>query len=106
MNWTNVAGHRQSKLMVGKPTQSLAADVLRLSRSQIRAVTGLMTGDCNLRKHQHTVGIFKENPVCRLCIEVDETTFHIVLECEVLDRRRFNLLGLINPRQEIPKRTW
>jgi hypothetical protein len=38
------------------------------------------------------MGIFKENPVYRVC------------ECEVLARRWFNLLGLINPGEEIPKR--
>jgi hypothetical protein len=88
--------------MVGKPSQSLAADVLSLSRTQIRVVTGLMTGHCNLRKHLHTMGIFKENHVCRLCSEEEETTFHIVFECEVLAHRRFNRLGLINPGEEIP----
>jgi hypothetical protein len=55
-HWNIVAGHRQSKLMVGKPSQSLAADVLQLSRTQIRVVTGLMTCHCNLRKHLHTMG--------------------------------------------------
>jgi hypothetical protein len=50
------------------------------------------------------MGIFKEIPVCRLCTEEKETTFHIVFECEVLARRRFNLLGFINPGEEIPKR--
>jgi hypothetical protein len=50
------------------------------------------------------MGIFKETPVCRLCTEEEETTFHIVFECEVLAHRRFNLLGLINPGEEIPKR--
>jgi hypothetical protein len=89
--------------MMGKPSQSLAADVLRMSRTQIRVVTGLMTGHCNLRKHLFTMGIFKENPVCRLCNE-EETTFHIVFEREVLARRRFNLLGLINPGDGMPKR--
>jgi hypothetical protein len=102
--WTNVAGHRQSKLMMGKPSQSLAADVLRLSRTQIRAVTGLMTDHCNLRKHLLTMGIFKENPVCRLCNEKEETTFHIVFECEILAHRQFNLLGFINPGEKIPRR--
>jgi hypothetical protein len=90
--------------MMGKPSQSLAADVLRLSRTQIRVVTGLMTGHYNLRKHLHTMGIFKENPVCRLCNEEEETTSHTVFECEVPARRRFNLLGLINPEEEIPKK--
>jgi hypothetical protein len=67
--WTNMVGHRQGKLMVGKPSQSLAADALRLSRTQIRVITGLMMGHCNLRKHLHTMANFKENPVCRLCNE-------------------------------------
>jgi hypothetical protein len=56
-----------------------------------------MTGHCNL----HTMGIFKENPVCRLCNEEEETTFHIFFECEVLACRRFNLLALLNPEEEI-----
>jgi hypothetical protein len=50
------------------------------------------------------MGIFKENPVCRLCTEVEETTFHIVFKCEVLARRRFNLLELVNPGEKIPRR--
>jgi hypothetical protein len=84
---TNVAGHRQSKLMMAKPSQSLAADVLRLSRTQIMVLTGLMTGHCNLRKLLHTMGIFKENQVCRLCNEEEETTSDIVFECEALAHR-------------------
>jgi hypothetical protein len=48
------------------------------------------------------MGIFNENPVYRLCNEEEETTFHIVFECEVLAHRWFNLLGLINPGEEIP----
>jgi hypothetical protein len=67
-------------------------------------VTVLMTVHCSLRKHLHTIGIFKENSVCRLCSEEEETIFHIVFKCEVLDHQRFNLLGLINPGEEIPKR--
>jgi hypothetical protein len=55
-----------------------------------------MTGHCNLRKHLHTMGIFNKNPVCKLCKEEEETTFHIVFECEVLARQRFRLLGLNN----------
>jgi hypothetical protein len=104
IHWTNVAGHRQSKLMMCKPSQSLAAEVLLLSRTQFRAVTGLMSGHCNLRKHLLTMGIFKENPVCRLCNEKEKSTLHIEFECEVLARRRFNLLGFLNPWKKIPRR--
>jgi hypothetical protein len=72
-----------SKLLMGKQSQSLTVDVLRLSRTQIRTVTGLMTGHCNLRKHLHTMGIFKENPVSRLCNEEEKKISRIVFECEV-----------------------
>jgi hypothetical protein len=37
-------------------------------------------------------------------IPEDKSELHIVFECEVLARWRFNLLGLLNPGEEIPKR--
>jgi hypothetical protein len=103
-HWINVADHRQSKIMMGKPSQSLAADGLEMSKTQIRVVTRLMTGHCNLRKHLHTMGTFNRNPVCKLCKEEKETISHIVFECEALACWQFNLLGLINPGEEIPKK--
>jgi hypothetical protein len=44
-----------------------------------------------------------EPPALLTLRQEEETTFHIVFECEVLARERFNLLGLINPGEEIPK---
>jgi hypothetical protein len=52
------------------------------------------------------MGIFKENPVFRLCSEEEDTTFHIVFGCEVLARRQFNLLGLITQGRKSPRGTW
>jgi hypothetical protein len=46
--------------------------------------------------------IFKKNPVFRLRSEEEETFFHIVFECQVLARLKFNLLGLTKPGEEIP----
>jgi hypothetical protein len=57
-------------------------------------------------EHQHIMGIFKKKPVCRLSNEEEETISHTVFECEVMARRRFNLLELINPEDEIPSETW
>jgi hypothetical protein len=45
--------------------------------TQIRVVTGLMTGHCNLRYHLHYMGIFTENPVCRLCNVEEATISHM-----------------------------
>jgi hypothetical protein len=61
-----------------------------------------MTGDGNLREHLYPMGIFMENPVCRLCNVEDETISHIFFEREVLARQRLSLLGIINLGEEIP----
>jgi hypothetical protein len=61
-----------------------------------------MTGDSNLREHLYPMGTFMENPVCRLCNVEDKTISHIFFECEILARQRLNLLGIINPGEEIP----
>lgn len=87
-HWAEIPGQRHSKLMMGRPCPSLTEEVLRLSRKKLRAVTGLITGHCTLRKHLHNMGIFHENPVCRNCGEADETATHVIFDCPAHTRWR------------------
>jgi hypothetical protein len=61
----------------------------------IQHSTGLMTGHRNLRKQLHTIGIFKENPVCRLCN---------CIRMRSPGSSAVYLLGLVNPGEEISRR--
>jgi hypothetical protein len=65
---------------------------------------GLITSHCNIRKKICTPWTSLRKTVCRLRSEEEETIFHIVFECKALACRRFNLLGLINLGEGIPKR--
>ena len=100
MHWSRVEGNRHSKRMMKKPSSSLTADLLKFNRAQIR----LVIGHCVLRKHLHTMRIFKQNPVCRLCNEEKESTSHVILECVQLNCRRYELFKITNKEEDLPEK--
>lgn len=102
--WDNVEGQRHSKLMMEKQSNQLTANILQLNRTQLRVVTGLLTGHCHLRKHLYKMGIFRNEPLCRLCNEEEETASHIIFECEAIAYRRQNFLGDTNPDEGPPEK--
>jgi len=62
------------------------------NRTQSRAVTGLLTGHNTLRRHLHLLGLLG-SPLCRRCGAEDETSAHILCECEALASLRHAHLG-------------
>jgi len=63
-----------------------------LSRIQSRVVTGLLTGYNPLRRHLYLLGLFN-SPLCRWCEAGEETSAHVLCECEALASRRHAHLG-------------
>ena len=59
---------------------------------QSRAVTGLLTGHNNLRRHLHLMGL-SDSPLCKRCGAEDETSAHILCECENLASLTHAYLG-------------
>ncbi|KAJ8952958.1 hypothetical protein NQ318_006575 [Aromia moschata] len=49
------------------------------------------------------MGIYSDEPICRLCNEEEETSRHIILECPALTHCRYGLLGIENPQDAFPK---
>ena len=62
-----------------------------------------MTGHCTLRKHPHTMGIFKNDLLCKLLNEVGEATSHIIFNCKTFTRRRYTNLGYYDLKEILPK---
>jgi hypothetical protein len=59
------------------------AKFLSFIRTQTRAVSGLLTGHNTLRRHLHLMGL-SGIPMCGRCGAEDETSVHILFECEAL----------------------
>ena len=65
---------------------------LSFNRTQFGAVTGFHTEHNTLRRHLHLLGLL-DSPLCRRCRAEEETSAHILCECEVLASLRHAYLG-------------
>jgi hypothetical protein len=74
------------------PCLGAKARFLSFSRTQSRAVTGLLIGHNTLRRHLYLMGL-SDSPLCRRCGAEDETSAHILCECEALASLRHVYLG-------------
>lgn len=90
--WTSTPGCRQSKEAMPSLDRKLTKRLLRLDRDGLRLVSGTITGHCPLNKHFHTLGI-TDSPLCRACMEAEETVAHVLLECTGVTQIREEILG-------------
>jgi len=65
---------------------------MTLSRIQSRVVTGLLTGHNTQKRHLYLLGL-SNSPLCRWCEEGEETSAHVLCECEALASRIHAYLG-------------
>ena len=66
-----------------RPSLGAKARLLSFNRTQSRAVTGILTGHNTVRRHLHLMGL-SDHLLCRRCGAQDETSAHILCECEAL----------------------
>ena len=74
---------RQARELISGPSLGSRAKFMTFNRFQSRAVTGLLTGHNTLRRHLHLLGLH-DSPLCRKCGAKEETSAHILCECEAL----------------------
>jgi hypothetical protein len=64
--------------------------LLRLPRSKLRILVGLITGHYPLNTHLHTTSLIDE-PICIACGMEDESAFHLLCNCPSLIYLRMRL---------------
>lgn len=90
--WSNRTDCRQSREALPSISQRLSRQILNLKRIHLRLVVGAFTGHCHLNKHLFTLGI-TDSPLCRGCMEAEETAAHVLLECSAVTTQRATILG-------------
>jgi len=78
---------RQAREFISGPSPGAKEKFLSFNRIHARAVTGLLTGHNTLRIH-HLLGL-ANSPTCRRCGIEEETSAHILCECEALASSRY-----------------
>jgi hypothetical protein len=82
----------QARELISGPSLGTRVKFLSCNRTQSRVVTGLLTGHNTLRRHLYLLGLL-ESPLCRGCEEKQETSAHVLCECEALVSLRHMYLG-------------
>jgi len=72
---------RQAQQLISGPNLAIRARLLSFNRTQSMAVIGLLTGRNTLRRHLYIMGLIN-SPTCRKCGTEEETSVHILFECE------------------------
>ena len=63
-----------------------------MSRQQLSIVIGLLTGHVGLNGHLYKIG--KDiNPLCRRCLNINETVKHLQCQCESLTMSWGHIFG-------------
>ena len=79
-------------ILISGPCLGAKARYMSFNRTQSRAVTGLLTGHNTLRRHLHLPGLLG-SPLYRRCGVEEETSAHILCECEAVASLRHAYLG-------------
>ena len=102
--WDNSPYYRQTKIFFPKVDPTKNGHLLRLNRVDFGRAIRWLTGHCFLLRHNHLLNpIQYPDPTCRLCGWEQETSSHIICECEALCHTRFfHFQECILPMAPIP----
>ena len=79
--------HRQAAELTSGPDLATRARLLSSNTTQSRVVIDLLTGHNTLGRHLYIMGL-SNNPIFRKCGTEEETSVHVVCECEDLSSLR------------------
>ena len=91
-SWMARGDCRQTKQWFPGLNKRRSFEILNLGRKTLSWVVQLITGHNFMRRHESLVLENDENE-CRLCLEDEETTLHIMAECPALARVRAQIFG-------------
>ena len=90
--WKEDAGELwQTRLLIVEPSPKLAAELVNKTRTDLRLLTGVLTGHCNLNYHMSKLDSSR-SPICTCCEEQVETAYHLLCVCPAHARTRLKYL--------------
>jgi hypothetical protein len=89
-----VSTQRQARKIISGPSPAAKTRSLSFNRTHSRVVTGLLTGHNTLRKHIYIMEL-SCSPLDRRCEAEEETSIHVLCECEALASLKHTRVGFI-----------
>ena len=90
--WNLSPTGRLSKNLLPKPSKAKSKEILQLSRSQMRHLIEIITGQNNLNYTQSKVSNSMISELCRFCEKEDETFAYLLNECPCFNTYRRDIM--------------
>ena len=90
--WLERIDCRQTKMFFPTPNKSVSARLVGQDRKTYSEVVQLITGHNYLNRHKNVIDR-QDIPECRLCLEDEESSWHVVAECPALAEPRRQVFG-------------
>ena len=107
--WQAMSECRQTRLFFEKPDRNHAHKLIDQDRRRLGHSLRLLTGHDYLRKHQKITG-YTDDDTCRLCLEDQESAWHVIMECPALSEERRDYLDIMvaqkTPEDVAPLLKW
>ena len=88
---------RQTKIWFPKPNLKKSNTLLRLSRNNLSKLVQFLTGHNKLKRHKNLQSGVSDPHSCRLCLEEEESSFHVIAECPATQSVRTRVFELPTP---------
>ena len=90
--WCSSDEFRQTKIWFPVVNKKISDILLKLDRRTLGDMIGIFTGHNRLNYHQSKIDAEK-SPICRFCGWDDESSWHLIGECEAFWRSRSNIFN-------------
>ena len=92
--WQGSSHFRQTKIFFKSPCKIKAKQLLISGRDKFGTALRWISGHNFLRRHNNLVDkVNYPSPVCRLCNLEEETSSHVIMDCEALGQLRAKVFG-------------
>ena len=90
--WHESQECRQTKAWLPRADKFLSVKITQMDRYWLGIFIQFITGHCWLNRHSFILNE-KEDPMCRLCLEEEETPLHLVMECPAITKEVTEIFG-------------
>ena len=92
--WKSYKEARQTKIWFPIPNSKKSSLLLRLDRKNLSRLVQFLTGHNMLKRHKNIQNGVIDPHSCRLCLEEEESSFHVIAECPAMQSYRSGVFKL------------
>lgn len=100
--WHDYQHARQTKIWFQKPDPNKSKKLFGLNRENLSLMIQFLTGHNKLKRHRNIQNNINDPHSCRLCLEEEESSYHVIAECPATQVFRWNIFQSTTVLQNHP----